>query len=245
MFGLVNQDRKTHQKKPLHYDEALAGVARGHSTDMLDNRFFAHDSPTTGDVGRRLLAAKVRVMAGGENIAMNRSVERAEAKLMKSPGHRKNILSDVYTHVGIGIVRASTGVYYVTQVFATPAPKVDLKTAGADIVKQLNQARVARGRLPFKAVPTLHQIASQQAAAMAEAGKKIELDLGALAKAAGVEHKQLSMAHLLTWDPKELLGAAVFFKPRVGRIGVGFAENKKHRKLGYGIIWAVVVFTND
>lgn len=51
----------------------------------------------------------------GENISLDSSVEHAEAELMKSLGHRKNILGD-YTHVGVGVVKKE-GYLYITQVF--------------------------------------------------------------------------------------------------------------------------------
>ena len=245
MLGLVNKDRKEHQKKPLAHDETLAKVARAHSADMMKNGFFAHKSPTTGTIGNRLMAAKFRMMIAGENIARNRSVERAEVALMKSTGHRENILRDVYTHVGIGIARTSHGVFYITQVFATPAPKVDLRTAGADVLKKLNKARIKKGKCPFVADATLSQLASEQARAAAAAGKQLDVDISSRATAAGFKHRRLYVACLLTWDPGELATVKPLLKPRVGRIGLGFAENKKHKKLGFGIIWAVVIFTND
>ena len=245
MLGLVNKDRKEHQKKPLEYHEGLAKIARAHSADMVENMFFSHKSKTTGNVGERLWAAKIKVRTCSENIAMNRSMEFAQARLMKSPGHRANILSELYTHCGIGIVRASHGVLYVTQVFGTPAPDVDPGRAKADIVNKINRARIARGRLPFKVVPALDGIASHHAAALARAGRPIRADLGALANAAGVKHRQISTVQLLTWDPRELARAADLLRPRLGRLGCGLAQNTKHRELGYGIFWAVVVFTSD
>ena len=245
MLELVNADRKKHKKGPLKHNAELAEVARTHSADMLKNRFFAHKSPKAGLVGDRLFAAKIRVTACAENIAMNESVETAQARLMQSPGHRKNILDGTFSHGGIGIVQASNGLFYVTQVFAAPAPECNLKTLGSDVITKLNKVRLAQGKLPFQAYAALGRVASEQAAKLAEAGKPIAVDLAALAQAAGLADKRLSMAHVATWDPGELAQAAELLRPKVGRIGLGFAENTKHRKLGYGIIWAVVIFTNE
>jgi len=245
MFRLVNKDRSEHQKKALRYDQRLAVVARAHSKDMQENGFFSHQSKTTGNVGQRLLTARVKVKVCGENIAKNLSVDLAEKSLMKSPGHRANILGEVYTHCGVGIVRASNGIYYITQVFATPAPEINLKTVGAELAKALNKQRTARGKLPFQVNAILNRLAAEQAAAMARAGRPIAVNISALARAAGLDHKRLSMVHLLTWDPRELAAAEVLHQPRLGRIGFGFTENTRHKKLGYGIIWTVVIFTRD
>lgn len=244
-FDLINKERESHQKPPYEYDEGLAAVARAHSADMLENQFLDHESPRTGRVGRRIAAAKIRVMACGENIAMSRSLEDAHANLMKSPGHRLNILRDIFTHCGVGIVRASNGLCYITQVFATPAPKVDLVAAVPELLDKLNRARIARGVLPFKVSPALNRIAAQHAMRVARAGKEIPADLSGQALDAGVKHRRLATACLMTWNPEDLIRAAPLLQPRTGWIGLGLAENTAHEELGLGILWAVVVFTDD
>lgn len=245
MFDLINKERENHQKPPYEYDEALAAVARAHSADMLENQFLDHESPRTGRVGRRIAAAKIRVMACGENIAMNRSIEEAHANLMKSPGHRLNILRDIFTHCGVGIVRASNGLCYITEVFATPAPKVDLTTAVPDLLEMLNKARIAKGMPPFQVSPALNRIAAQHAIQVARAGKEVPADLSGQALDAGVKHRRLATACLKTWNPEELTRAAPLLQARMGRVGLGLAENTTHEELGLGILWAVVVFTED
>ena len=245
MFDLVNKERESHQKKPYEYDEELAAVARAHSADMLENQFLGHESPRTGRVGQRLAAAKIRVMACGENIAMNRSIEEAHANLMKSPGHRLNILRDIFTHCGVGIARASNGLCYATQVFATPAPKVDFSTAVPELLDKLNKARIAKGLLPFQISPALNRIAAQHAMRVARAGKEVPADLSGQALDAGVRHRRLATAHLITWTPEDLTRAAPLLQPKTGWIGLGLAENTDHEELGIGILWAVVIFTDD
>jgi hypothetical protein len=246
MFELLNTDRKEHQKAPLKYDDSLADVARAHSRDMLDNDYFAHAAPRTGHkVADRLWKARVRVIGCGENIAMNRSIKKAQAKLMKSPGHRRNILSEIFTHCGIGIVRASNGTYYITQVFAAPAPEVDLETLAADLLKKVNKRRVDKGKLPLKLNRQLCRIAGRQAAATALAGKRLKVDPAVLAKAAGLKYRRLSMASQALWDPIGLARAGFFLRPKVGRVGLGFAPNNTDKKRGYGIIWTVVILTHE
>lgn len=245
MFGLINADRKKHKTNPLKYDNALAAVARAHSADMLKNKFFKHKSPTTGLVTDRLFAAKEMVMAAGENLAMDASVEEAEKALMKSPKHKKNILQKNFTHCGVGIVQAPNGTYYITQVFARRPTPVNFKTLAADVIKTLNKARAVRGKLPFKVNAKLNEIAVRHVAEVARAGKPVAVDIRARVKAAGVKVKRLSFGLVRTWDPGELASAATLLKPRKGRIGIAFARNEKHKKLGYGIIWVYVIFTDE
>jgi uncharacterized protein YkwD len=52
----------------------------------------------------------------GENAAAAGSVRRAHRVLMRSSGHRENILSRRYHRIGIGVVRAR-GLFWVTQIF--------------------------------------------------------------------------------------------------------------------------------
>ncbi len=245
MFELVNADRKEQGKKPYEYDEALAAAGRAHSADMLENNFFAHKSPTTGMVADRLFAAKIKLTACGENIAMLADVEKAEAALMNSPGHRANILSNEFTHCGIGLVLASNGMLYITQVFDTPAPPVNLQTIGTTVLEKLNDARGKLGKRPLPVHAGLTKLASEYAAAAAHAGKPIAADLVASAMAAGLNNKQLGMTQVRTWNLEELAAAAALLAPRAGQIGLGFAENTEHKALGYGIVWAVVIFTEE
>jgi uncharacterized protein YkwD len=245
MFEQVNKDRKAQGKPPLKYSDAFATVARGHSSDMEKNAFFGHQSPTTGTLADRLAKAKVRVRAAGENVARNQTVEDAQKRLMESPGHRANVLNETHTHVGIGIVRGSVGSYYITQVFGTPVPRFDPARTHEAVLTQLNKERLAQGKQPFKMHADLNQAAARQAAAMAKAGKSVAVNTGAIARAAGLPPRRLFSVHALTWDPEGLAQAEALHKPRSGRIGIGLAENTEHENLGLGIVWTVVLFTNE
>ena len=242
MFEMVNADRKENGRGPYVYDETLAAVARSHSEDMMKNGFFDHKSPTTGLVADRLFAAKVRAMSCGENIAMSPTLGQAETGLMNSLGHRANILHNEYTRVGIGIVRASNGVLYVTQVFANPAPATDLKTAGAELLGKLNEARVAAKKAAFAENAALSGQAAALAAQAARDGAAGAVDPAAVARAAGMAGKRLGVAMIATWTPNDLAGAEALLAPAKGQIGFGFAENTEHKELGYGIVWVVVIF---
>ena len=118
---LLNQDRARFLLPPLKLDSHLGFVATGHCEDMKANDFFGHISPQTGSPFDRLKASGYRSLRSGENIAFNRSLIEAEDSLMFSLGHRKNILSPDFTHVGIGVSRKKGG-WYLAQVFATPQP---------------------------------------------------------------------------------------------------------------------------
>jgi uncharacterized protein YkwD len=109
MLDLVNAARAEAKLDPLAADDALAAVARAHAADMEANHYFAHVSPTTGDVADRLRRAKLRWRVFGENLAAGASAEDMHRGLMGSPGHRANILEPRFTNVGIGIVVSGSG----------------------------------------------------------------------------------------------------------------------------------------
>lgn len=115
--NLLNLDRARYGLAPLVIDPELSRIARIKSADMRDNHYFAHTSPTYGDVRQMLDQFGYAYAGAGENIAHHRDVDKAQAALISSPGHRRNVLSRAYTKVGIGIALDEKGYVYVTQIF--------------------------------------------------------------------------------------------------------------------------------
>ncbi|MED9821331.1 MAG: CAP domain-containing protein [Christensenellales bacterium] len=115
--NLLNSDRARYNLAPLTIDAELSRIARIKSQDMRDQRYFAHISPTYGDVNSMLRRFGYTFTAAGENIAHHATVERAQAAFLSSPGHRQNILSRAYTRVGLGAAIDEQGAVYLTQIF--------------------------------------------------------------------------------------------------------------------------------
>jgi uncharacterized protein YkwD len=134
MWALVNRDRLDPatsaetggRAQPLRWNEALAAVARAHSRDMLEQRFFDHVDREGKTLSARINAAGIPWRALGENIAIDGTVPGAEAAFMNEPrfqsNHRANILNVNYTDVGIGIVQGPNGSLYITQDFVAIPP---------------------------------------------------------------------------------------------------------------------------
>jgi uncharacterized YkwD family protein len=116
MLDLVNQERAKAGLPALQAHQKLAEVARLKSADMVKLNYFAHQSPTYGSPFDMMRSFGINYTMAGENLAMAASVDRAHTALMNSSGHRANILSAKYTHIGIGMVQGSRGQYY-TQMF--------------------------------------------------------------------------------------------------------------------------------
>jgi uncharacterized protein YkwD len=130
MWELVNRDRRDPENsaetggraQPLRWNEKLAAVARAHSRDMIEQRFFDHVDREGRTLSARINAAGIPWRALGENIAINGTVLGAETSFMNEPGfqknHRANILNANFTDVGIGIAQGPKGTLYITQDFA-------------------------------------------------------------------------------------------------------------------------------
>ena len=115
--NLLNSDRERYGLPALTLDPELCRIARIKSEDMRDNRYFAHVSPTYGDVRQMLRTFGYSYAGAGENIAHHATVEKAEAAFLSSPGHRRNIMSNAYTKMGIGVAFDAKGFIYLTQIF--------------------------------------------------------------------------------------------------------------------------------
>ncbi|MBR2404529.1 MAG: SafA/ExsA family spore coat assembly protein [Clostridia bacterium] len=112
---LVNEVRVQNGLSPLTHDWQLSRVARYKSQDMKDNNYFSHTSPTYGSPFDMMKSFGVSYRSAGENIAKGQSTPQAVVNAwMNSSGHRKNILSSSYTHIGVGYV--ANGNYW-TQMF--------------------------------------------------------------------------------------------------------------------------------
>ncbi len=119
LLNLLNEDRARYGLPLLTVDPSLCAVARIKAQDMLSNGYFAHKSPTYGDIRQMLRTFGISYAAASENIARSRSVYHAEAAfLSSSTGHRQTMLASSWTRVGIGVAVTKSGFVYVSQVFA-------------------------------------------------------------------------------------------------------------------------------
>lgn len=164
MFARVNQDRAAKDLPALAYDESLAGVARAHALDMRTNKYFAHDSPTTGSLDDRLAHADLPVATARENLAESYEMNAAEDGLLKSPGHYANLMANDITHVGIGIVRGGAvdprNLLFV-QVFARPVPKETTEEARSNVIRAIEGGRATARRPAFTVDDALEEAAAE------------------------------------------------------------------------------------
>lgn len=117
MLELVNAERRAAGLKPVRPDPVMTQVARSHSRDMFSRGYFSHFSPEGKDLGDRLQQARIGYLSAGENLALAPTLTTAHSGLMRSPGHRANILRPQFGRLGIGILDGGVHGLMVTQAF--------------------------------------------------------------------------------------------------------------------------------
>ena len=134
VLALINQARAGQGLAPLTLTSGLDASAAQHDATMDDGCGLSHQCPGEAALGQRETDAGVNWTACGENIGDGGPVDddaSAEASMAvgltqsmldeKPPndGHRLNILSTSYTHIGIAVIRdSSTGTVWLTQDFS-------------------------------------------------------------------------------------------------------------------------------
>lgn len=163
MLDLVNKERAAAGKGLLKADSSLVKLARLKASDMVEYRYFDHNSPTYGSPFDMMKKFGISYSFAGENLAKAPSVASAHKALMESPGHRANILNGNFDRVGIGIV-VSGGYRYCVQLFTggqreiVPVPEdngrqpdqsagdpTDLSSEESLMLQLINQERARAG----------------------------------------------------------------------------------------------------
>jgi uncharacterized protein YkwD len=109
LFQLVNGARTNRGIAPLSLSDRISRMARRHSRQMASQRLLFHST---------CLSCRFPLVwdALGENVGTAGSVRRVHRMMMKSSGHRGNILGTAFNGVGIGVVK-NGGRFWITEIF--------------------------------------------------------------------------------------------------------------------------------
>lgn len=107
VLHLINEQRKLHGLEELKIDDELQNVVRIKAQDMVDNNYFAHQSPTYGSPFDMMKNNQIVYKTAGENIAGNSDNKKAVEAWMNSESHKENILNNSYNYTGIAVVDSS------------------------------------------------------------------------------------------------------------------------------------------
>src|SRR3990170_7137897 len=125
---LTNQERKNYGLSQLAFNSEIIQIARGHSLDMASREYFAHETPegfTPSDRAEQSGYSCQKIVglliySGiAENIFQGYLFDSYYTVngWMNSPGHRENILTEVFDREGIGLEITQDYKVYVTQNF--------------------------------------------------------------------------------------------------------------------------------
>jgi uncharacterized protein YkwD len=129
---LVNGARLAEKVPPLLPDVAVVRIARQHSEEMRDLRYYGHESPVAGMgnvVDRFVRIFEVRPRCIAENVSRrwglscrlnDAKIAESHRGLMASSGHRANILYPTVQGMGLGLAANLTEEYWLTEVFVQP-----------------------------------------------------------------------------------------------------------------------------
>jgi uncharacterized protein (TIGR03000 family) len=116
----TNRERKLAGCEPLVFNSKLASAAQKHADNMAKQRVLNHTLDNQ-DFMERAAAEGYLFSAGGENIAEGAfSSFDVVGMWMRSPGHKKNMLSTDYSEIGVGTAWDTQGRRYDVQVFGRP-----------------------------------------------------------------------------------------------------------------------------
>jgi uncharacterized protein YkwD len=163
LFDLVNREREKAGLNKLQWSDSLAEAALAHSKLLAENLDLSHQFPGEPTVQERVGATRLRFNAVAENVAEGPDVNTAHTALMKSPGHRANILHQDYNDIGISIVERDRTLF-ITQDFAHTQASYTEKQFRDSLIDKFNQARRTR-KLPQVDVisdPHLRKVACSQ-----------------------------------------------------------------------------------
>jgi uncharacterized protein YkwD len=123
LHAAVNQFRAEEHLIPLERRSDLDAVARAHCADMIARGYFSHDTPDgLNPVQRMQRAGLDGFTLAAENVGQTTERDPNRAILegwKRSPAHRRNLEARPFNTTGLGIVRASNGTLYYTQLYAT------------------------------------------------------------------------------------------------------------------------------
>lgn len=108
---LMNEARLGNGLTALVVEPSMTDAARDWAYAMMDDDLLAHATDITGGAPDGWLKV-------GENVGRGESASGLFEAFMNSPGHRQNILTPEFSHVGVGVYVSEMGVMYTTHRFA-------------------------------------------------------------------------------------------------------------------------------
>ena len=144
LLDLINTTRQEHGIDTIELAEELNTLAQNHSDDMVTNDYFSHINLSNETPNDRRLNLGIQTGVS-ENIAKETSIQFGHYGLMRSAGHRSNILNDEWERVGLGITKGD-GYLLIAEEFSTfELTEADLEEYKDELFELINDERINSG----------------------------------------------------------------------------------------------------
>lgn len=139
LLSAINGERAAHGLRALRVDEELHRAAAGHAEEMARRGAISHQFSGEAELSARGAAAGARFSRISENVAEGPTVIGLHEALMRSPGHRANILDPAVDAVGIAVV-VRRGQLFAVEDFARTVVRLTLDEQEAAVGALLDRA---------------------------------------------------------------------------------------------------------
>jgi hypothetical protein len=195
---------------------------------MADSRRLTHQLPGELDLRTRIAATGLRFDAAGENVGYSTRIEDIHDNLMRSSGHRENILASKYDSIGIAIYESDGQNFARTTSRATSLEALD--EFGVAIAELRRQRRLS--------AMTVDSSSDLRNAACTMA-RNDRVDASLVPAPSGLRH----VVVFTTFEPGELTGTArrVAAESDVERLAVGVCH-RSTRRYPSGVFWFALAY---
>lgn len=154
----TNQAREKDGLSDLRLNQKLTDAAYAKAHDMINNQYWAHQSPTGVQPWKWFSDVQYDYSRAGENLARDFTTPEAVTNAwLASPAHRENVLGQAYQDVGFAVVQGELNGRNATVVVALYGAPVQVgAVAGVDTSFELptsNTSFVANIGQSFQTLP--------------------------------------------------------------------------------------------
>ena len=119
IINLTNGQRAQRGLPRLTWNAPLINACHSHANDMARMQRLTHAGSNGSNGGTRARQYGFSWSAWGENVAAGYTSSNAVVSAwMNSPGHRANMLSRNFTHIGVSLQRGNNNVIYYCMLLA-------------------------------------------------------------------------------------------------------------------------------
>ena len=174
VFNMLNGERAANGLEPLELNQSLLASATDKAEDMIVNNYFAHESLDGRMPWDFVSRRDYPYLFIGENLGMSfSSALSVHNALMNSPSHKKNILNENYTDIGVIVKRGvinGKDTNILVQLFGTekkvemiPNPEIAIAVVEKnEIVQEIEEVKVLAEEVVKESEPEIKEIIEEK-----------------------------------------------------------------------------------